>query len=126
MDIEYEATFSNIDKDNLRTKLKALGAKLLRENFMMKRVTFNLPSNEKNKWLRVRDEGDIIRIIEKNFEICRCDTEEPVIFKMRDHPFLIGVKFHPEYKSRPGKAHPLIKQLIKIAASKKNIAPKII
>ena len=58
MDIEYEATFSNIDKDDLRARLKALGAKLIRENFMMKRVTFNLPSNEKNKWLRVRDEGD--------------------------------------------------------------------
>ena len=69
---------------------------------------------------------DIVKIIEKNFEICRCDTEEPVIFKMRDHPFFIGVKFHPEYKSRPGKAHPLIKQLIKIAASKNNISPKLI
>ena len=60
MDIEYEATFSNIDKDELRAKLKELGASLVKENFMMKRMTFNLPSNEKNKWLRVRDEGDKI------------------------------------------------------------------
>ena len=60
MDIEYEATFSNIDKDELRTKLKELGARLVKSTFMMKRVTFNLPVKEEKKWLRVRDEGDKI------------------------------------------------------------------
>ena len=29
--------------------------------------------------------------------------------------FYIGVQFHPEFKSRPNKAHPLFKKLIKTA-----------
>lgn len=56
METEYEATFSNIDKNIVRNKLKSIGAILIRKEFLMKRVTFNLPSNEKGKWLRVRDE----------------------------------------------------------------------
>jgi CTP synthase len=27
--------------------------------------------------------------------------------EVRDHPFMIGVQFHPEFKSRPNRAHPL-------------------
>src|SRR5919201_1587260 len=29
------------------------------------------------------------------------------IVELRDHPFFIGTQFHPEFKSRPGKPHPL-------------------
>ncbi len=32
-----------------------------------------------------------------------------------DHPFYIGVQFHPEFKSRPNKAHPLFRALIEAA-----------
>ncbi len=32
-----------------------------------------------------------------------------------DHPFYIGVQFHPEFKSRPNRAHPLFKSLIEAA-----------
>lgn len=34
-----------------------------------------------------------------------------------EHPFYVGVQFHPEFKSRPNRAHPLFKAFI--AASKK-------
>ncbi len=62
MQIEYEATFENIDKDDMRSRLKKAGAKLEREEFMQKRVVFNLPSGHEipGGWLRVRDEGDRI------------------------------------------------------------------
>ena len=56
MEIEYEATFPNIDRVDLVEKLESLGATLKKKEFLMKRVTFNLPSNECGKWLRVRDE----------------------------------------------------------------------
>jgi len=39
------------------------------------------------------------------------------IIEYKNHPFFIGCQFHPEFKSRPIKAHPLFKGLIK--ASKK-------
>ena len=37
------------------------------------------------------------------------------IVELKDHPFFVGVQFHPEFKSRPTKAHPLFNYFIKIA-----------
>lgn len=39
------------------------------------------------------------------------------IVEIKDHPFMIGCQFHPEFKSRPGKPHPLFAGFI--AAAKK-------
>jgi adenylate cyclase class 2 len=66
--IEYEATFSDVDKEEIRGKLKKANARLVRKEFLMKRVTFNLPSKERGKWLRVRDEGDKITMSYKAIE----------------------------------------------------------
>ncbi len=51
----------------MHQKLKNVGAKLVREEFLQKRVTFNLPKgqNRKDRWLRVRDEGDKITLTYK-------------------------------------------------------------
>ena len=35
--------------------------------------------------------------------------------EVSSHPFYIGVQYHPEFKSRPNKAHPLFKGLISAA-----------
>ncbi|MEI8067660.1 MAG: CYTH domain-containing protein [Candidatus Shapirobacteria bacterium] len=60
MEIEYEATFTNIDKKDIRFELKKIGAKLIKSEFLQKRIVFSLPvGNEiKGGWLRVRDEGN--------------------------------------------------------------------
>jgi CTP synthase len=44
------------------------------------------------------------------------------IVELKDHPFYIGVQFHPEFKSRPDRPHPLFLGFIKAAikASQKN------
>lgn len=68
MPIEYEATFSNINKEAIRKKLRKLNAKLIKKESLMKRTVFNLPSNERGKWLRVRDEGDKITMSYKSIE----------------------------------------------------------
>ncbi len=62
MDIEYEATFPNIDKKEVREKLKKVGAKLVKPEFMQRRFVFHLPKSYEIKggWLRVREEGDKI------------------------------------------------------------------
>jgi adenylate cyclase class 2 len=62
MKIEYEATFINIDKDEIRGRLKSAGAQLIKPEFLMKRVVFELPEGHEipGGWLRVRDEGDKI------------------------------------------------------------------
>lgn len=62
MQTEFEATFPNIDKDKIRQKLKKLGAKLTKPEFIQRRFVFNFPKGHEIKggWLRVRDEKDRI------------------------------------------------------------------
>ena len=36
-----------------------------------------------------------------------------------EHPFFVGVQYHPEFKSRPNKAHPLFREFIKAAARRR-------
>lgn len=40
------------------------------------------------------------------------------IIEMKDHPFFIASQFHPEFKSRPLRAHPLFKGFIEASLSK--------
>ena len=39
--------------------------------------------------------------------------------ELPDRPFFVGVQYHPEFKSRPNKPHPLFKGFIKAAIEKK-------
>ena len=41
------------------------------------------------------------------------------IVELKDHPWFVGVQFHPELKSRPSKPHPLFIDFIKAALNKK-------
>lgn len=60
MQIEYEATFIKVDKTEMRNRLRAVGAQLVKPEFLQRRVVFNLPSGHERvgAWLRVRNEGD--------------------------------------------------------------------
>lgn len=42
------------------------------------------------------------------------------IVECADHPWFVGVQFHPELKSRPNKAHPLFREFIKAAKELRN------
>ena len=41
------------------------------------------------------------------------------IVELKDHPYFIAGQFHPEFKSRPNRAHPLFVGLIKAAKNNK-------
>lgn len=43
------------------------------------------------------------------------DGKLPEIIEVKDHPFFIGVQFHPELKSKPFQAHPLFKKFVEQA-----------
>jgi CTP synthase len=45
----------------------------------------------------------------------------PEIVEIPDHPFFIGVQFHPELKSRPTDPHPLFKAFIKAAIAQNRL-----
>ncbi len=43
------------------------------------------------------------------------DSKLPEVIELNDHPWFIGVQFHPEFKSRPLTPHPLFSSFIKAA-----------
>ena len=43
----------------------------------------------------------------------------PEIIELKNHPWFIGVQFHPEFKSRPFTPHPLFSSFIKAAEKNK-------
>ena len=52
----------------------------------------------------IHPEGDLVEIMEYN-----------------NHPFMIGVQFHPEFLSTPLSPHPLVVQFVKSAMNNKNL-----
>ena len=43
----------------------------------------------------------------------------PEIIELKDHPWFVGVQFHPEFKSRPFTPHPLFSSFVKAAENNK-------
>ena len=62
MNIEFEATFIDINVDRVRKKLQKLGAKLIQSERLMRRVNFYTPRKDIKGWIRVRDEGNKITL----------------------------------------------------------------
>lgn len=62
---EIEATFINIDKDQLRAQLKGLCAKLLQPELLMRRTIFDI---DDYSFVRVRDEGNRITMSYKHLD----------------------------------------------------------
>ena len=48
------------------------------------------------------------------------DRELVEIVEIKDHPWFLACQFHPEFKSKPLKAHPLFKGFIQAAILQKN------
>ena len=47
------------------------------------------------------------------------------MIELKDHPFYIGTQAHPEFKSRPNRAHPLFKGFVGAAIEHAGGAGKI-
>jgi CTP synthase len=52
------------------------------------------------------------------------DSRLVEIAELADHPFMVGSQFHPEFKSRPNRPHPLFKAFVEAAAAKLDAAGK--
>jgi CTP synthase len=57
------------------------------------------------------------KLIEKGLIISGVSPDERLveIIELKDHPWFVGVQFHPEFKSRPTRSHPLFREFIKAA-----------
>ena len=60
-------------------------------------------------------------ITEKGMVISGQSPDEKLVemVELPNHPWYLGVQFHPEFKSRPNHAHPLFASFIKAALDKK-------
>ncbi|MDO8498274.1 MAG: CYTH domain-containing protein [bacterium] len=86
MDIEFEATFTNINKDAIRKVLTSIGAKLIRSEYLQRRVVLSLPKGHEIKggWLRVRDEGDKVTLTLKVVDGNQIENQREVCLKIDD------------------------------------------
>jgi len=86
MEIEYEATFSNIDKEEMREKLKDIGASLIYPEFLQIRTAFFLPkANEVDGgWVRLRQEQDKITLSLKVFDGDQIEDQKEIALEVED------------------------------------------
>ncbi|MDQ2959975.1 MAG: CTP synthase [Candidatus Dormibacteraeota bacterium] len=43
------------------------------------------------------------------------------VVELRDHPFFVGSQFHPEFRSRPARPHPLFREFLRATAKRAGI-----
>jgi adenylate cyclase class 2 len=86
MNIEYEATFPNINKDKVRGRLKEAKAELVKPEFLQKRFTYNFPDGHEVKggWLRVRNEGNKITLTLKIIDGDKIEDQKEVNLEVDD------------------------------------------
>ncbi|HET8575146.1 MAG TPA: CYTH domain-containing protein [Candidatus Paceibacterota bacterium] len=102
MQVEYEATFADIDRDEMRDRLKKAGAKLERPEYLQKRIPFNLPKEKRTEhaWARVRDEGDKITMSLKVVEGNKIEDQKEICLRVDDFEdavqFLQGLGCKPK------------------------------
>lgn len=60
-------------------------------------------------------------LVENGLSICGTSPDDKLveIVEIKDHPWFVGVQFHPEFKSRPNRAHPLFKDFIRASLENK-------
>lgn len=53
-------------------------------------------------------------IEERGMRICGTSPDDRIVeaVEITEHPFYVGVQFHPEFQSRPNKAHPIFKGFV--------------
>jgi len=80
MEIEFEAKFLDINKDELIERLKTLGAKMSQPNTLYKRCMYGL-CDVKRGYVRVRDEGNKTTLTAKIYKDSKFPEEYEVTIK---------------------------------------------
>lgn len=88
-----------------RIKKSSLAFKVYGKSLIQERHRHRYEFNNKYKKLLER----------KGMKICGIYPKKNLaeIIELKNHPYFIAVQFHPEFKSKPDKAHPLFREFIK-------------
>lgn len=86
MTTEFEAKFCNVDHDEVRNKLKELGAKLVHPMRLMRRVTIDndYMKTDKDAFVRIRNQGDKTTITYKQFDDLSVDGAKEIEVEVDD------------------------------------------
>lgn len=85
MNTEIEVKFVNVNHDDIRAKLKEIGAELEKPMRLMRRVTIDSDfMKTKNAFLRVRDEGDKVTATYKQFDALSVDGAKEIEITVGD------------------------------------------
>ena len=47
------------------------------------------------------------------------------IIELKDHPWFVASQFHPEFRSRPNRPHPLFREFVRAAATRAGVLPLV-
>ena len=94
---------------------------VLKENSKISKIYDNQAISERHRHryevdLKYKDKLEACGLL---FSGMSPDNRLPEIIEMENHPWFIGVQFHPEFKSRPLAPHPLFSSFIKAAKNHK-------
>jgi CTP synthase len=109
------------DKDLGGTMRLGLYEAKLKENSLIKSIYKTKSIHERHRH-RYEVNINYKNKFEKNgmlFSGLSPDNKLPEIIELNNHPWFIGVQFHPEFKSRPLSPHPLFSSFIKAAKNHK-------
>jgi len=107
------------DKDLGGTMRLGIYEAKLRNNSAIKKIYKSNSIKERHRH-RYEVNNNIRNLFEKKgliFSGMSPDNNLPEIIELKNHPWFIGVQFHPEFKSRPLLPHPLFSSFIKAAKS---------
>ena len=95
---------------------------LLKENSLISKIYGTNQISERHRH-RYEVNKNYMHLFEKKgfvYSGMSPDNLLPEIIESNNHPWFVGVQFHPELKSRPQNPHPLFVSYIKAAIKKKN------
>jgi CTP synthase len=93
----------------------------LKENSLIKKIYKSKAIHERHRHryevnIRYKDQFEKNGLI---FSGLSPDNKLPEIIELKNHPWFVGVQFHPEFRSRPLSPHPLFSSFIKAAKNHK-------
>ena len=96
---------------------------ILKKNSMISKIYGNNSISERHRHryevdLKFRDKLEACGL---SFSGMSPDDRLPEIVEMKNHPWFIGVQFHPELKSKPFEPHPLFADFIRAAVERSKL-----
>jgi CTP synthase len=92
----------------------------LEKNSLAEKVYKQLEISERHRHRLEVNNDYVAQLKSKGFQFSGTNKKYDLVemIELKDHPYFIGCQFHPEFKSRPFKPHPLFHSFVKASLNK--------